>query len=103
LSFTINFPSNDWVSSGGKVNVDDVRFHISALDQHSGELLDFDCRPTLNGLIGQLEKVQEYFDGTQLQLCYEASYVGFSLECDLTDRGYRYEVVAPWSISRRGV
>jgi|TARA_B100000315_G_scaffold226746_1_gene233921 transposase len=35
-------------------------------------------------------------------LCYEASHVGFSLQRDLTDRGYRCEVVGPSSIPRRG-
>ena len=42
------------------VDVDDVRYHGSALDQCTGEVLDFQCRPTLKGLVGQLEKVQEY-------------------------------------------
>ena len=84
------------------IDVDDVRYHGSALDKHTGEVLDFHCRPTLKGLVGQLEKVQAYFDGTQLQLCYEASYVGFSLQRDLTDRDYHCEVVAPSSIPRRG-
>ena len=84
------------------IDVDDVRYHGSALDRDTGEVLDFHCRPTLKGLASQLEKVQAYFDGAQLKLCYEASYVGFSLQRDLTDRGYHCEVVAPSSIPRRG-
>jgi hypothetical protein len=55
------------------VDVDDVRYHGSALDQRTGEVLDFHCRPTLKGLVGQLVKVREYFGGVQLKLCYEAS------------------------------
>ena len=40
--------------------------------------------------------------GVPLKLCYEASYVGFSLQRDLMGRGYHCEVVAPTSIPRRG-
>ena len=83
------------------VDVDDVRYHGSALDKHTGEVLDFHCRPTLKGLVGQLVKVHEYFVGVQLKLCYEASYVGFSLQRDLKGRGYPCELVAPSSIPRR--
>ncbi len=83
------------------IDIDDVSYHGSALDRHTGEVLDFQCRPTLKGLIGQLAKVHKYFGGAQLKLCYEASYVGFSLQRDLQDRGYKCEVVAPSSIPRR--
>ena len=34
------------------VDVDDVRYHGSALDQYTGEALDFQCRPILMGLVG---------------------------------------------------
>ncbi len=55
------------------IDVDDVHYHGSALDQRTGEVLDFQCRPTLKGLVGQLEKVREYLGGGKLKLCYEAS------------------------------
>ena len=70
------------------IDVDDVSYHGSALDRHTGEVLDFQCRPTLKGLVGQIEKVRKYFGDAQLKLCYEASYVGFSLQRDLQKRGY---------------
>lgn len=57
------------------LDVDDVRYHGSALDRGTGEMLDFRCRPTLKGLVNQLEKVGAYFGGAPLKLCYEASYV----------------------------
>ncbi len=83
------------------IDVDDARYHASVLDQCTGEVLGFQCRATLKGLVGQIDKVQAYFGGVQLKLCYEASYVGFSLQRDLKDRGYDCEVVAPSSIPRR--
>ena len=63
--------------------------------------MSFQCRPTLKGLIGQLENVRKYFGGSALRVCYEASYVGFSLQRDLQDHGYACEVVSPSSIPRR--
>ena len=83
------------------IDVDDVSYHGSALDRQTGEVLSFQCRPTLKGLIGQLDKVRKHFGGVELKLCYEASYVGFSLQRDLADRGYPCEVVSPSSIPRR--
>ena len=76
------------------IDVDDVRYHGAALNSGTGEVLDFRCRPTLKGLVGQLEKLQGYFGEVQLKLCYEASYVGFSLQRDLNDQGYDCSVVA---------
>ena len=84
------------------IDVDDERYHGSALDKRMGEVLDFRARATLKGLVQQLEKVRAYFGGVELKLCYEASYVGFSLQRDLKGRGYHCEVVAPTSISRCG-
>ncbi len=84
------------------VDVDDVHYHGSALNKATGEVLEFQCRPTLKGLVGQLEKVREYFGGGKLKLCYEASYIGFSLRRDLNAGDYDCEVVAPTSIPRRG-
>lgn len=83
------------------IDVDDVSYHGSALDQHTGEVLDFRCRRTLKGLVGQLEKARTYFADARLKLCYEASYVGFSRQRDLERRGYACEVVAPSGIPRQ--
>ena len=55
-----------------RIDVDEVRYHGCALNQYTGEILNFHCRPTLKGLIGQLEKLLEYFGAVQLKLCYEA-------------------------------
>ena len=83
------------------IDVDDVRYHGCALNPGTGEMLEFQCLPTLKGLVGQLDKLQEYFGEAQLKLCYEASYVGFSLQRDLQSRGCDCAVVAPSSIPRR--
>ena len=48
----------------------------------------------------QLEKLSDYFEDGVLKLCYEASYIGFSLQRDLCKVGYDCEVIAPGSIAR---
>ena len=85
------------------LDVDDTQYHGSALDKRTGEVIDFKCRPTLKGLLSQLDKLARHFPGCTLKLCYEASYIGFTLQRDLTEKGYACEVVAPTSIpSPRG-
>jgi len=85
------------------IDVDDTQYHGSALDKSTGEAIDFKCRPTLKGLLDQLEKLNKYFPERTLTLCYEATYIGFTLQRDLAEKGYSCDVVAPTSIpSPRG-
>ena len=82
------------------LDVDDTQYHGSAIDKQTGEIIDFICRPTLKGLVKQLEKLLQYFHNSTLKLCYEASYIGFSLQRDLSKACYECEVIAPGSIPR---
>ena len=50
------------------IDVDDVHYHGSALDKATGDVLEFQCRPTLKGLVDQLKKVREYFGGGKLRV-----------------------------------
>jgi len=43
------------------LDVDDIQFHGAALNQTTGEVLDFKCRPNLKGLLGQLDKLASIF------------------------------------------
>jgi hypothetical protein len=78
------------------IDVDDLHYHASALNPSTGEMLNFDCRPTLKGLVGQLEKVRGHFGAVQLKLFYEASTL--ASRC----RGYDYDVIAPSNSPRWG-
>lgn len=82
------------------LDVDDTHYHGCAFDQVTGEVVDFKCRPTLKGLLNQLAKLHKRFPNSEFKLCYEASYIGFTLQRDLTGKGYGFEVVAPNSIPR---
>ena len=85
------------------LDVDDTQYHGCALDKTTGEFIDFKCRPTLKGLLGQLDKLHQYFPSSTFRICYEASYIGFTLQRDVADTGYHCDVVAPTSIpSPRG-
>jgi len=85
------------------LDIEGPRHHGSALDKNTGEAIDFRCRPTLKGLLGQLAKLGKHVPGCTLRLCYEASYIGYALQRDLAEKGYHCDVVAPTSIpSPRG-
>jgi len=37
------------------LDIDDTQYHGSALDKHTGEVIDFKCRQTLKGLLASLK------------------------------------------------
>jgi len=85
------------------LDVDDTQYHGSALDKNTGEVITFKCRPTLKGLLNQLAKLHKCFPKSTFRLCYEASYIGYTLQRDLVAKDYHCDVVAPTSIpSPRG-
>jgi hypothetical protein len=48
------------------LDVDDTQYHGGAVDKRSGEVVHFQCRPTLKGLIHWLEQPRDYFPGCSL-------------------------------------
>lgn len=66
------------------LDVDDTAFHGAVLDPTRDEVRSFQCRPTLKGLAHQLEKHLKLHPGSSIRLCYEATYLGFSLQRALT-------------------
>ena len=43
------------------LDVDDTQYHGSAFNKDTGEVIDFKCRPTLKGLLNQLDKMAGLF------------------------------------------
>lgn len=85
------------------LDVDDTNFHGCAVEPSTGELFSFKCRPTLKGLLKQVSKLEEAFPRHTVKLCYEASYIGYTLKRDLAKHDIDCDVVAPTSIpSPRG-
>jgi len=49
------------------LDVDDTQYHGSAFNRETGEVIDFRCRPTLKGLLTQLDKLQRHFRGCSIR------------------------------------
>ena len=75
---------------------------VQRLTRKPARIVSFKCRPTLKGLVSQLEKIQKYFSVESLKLCYEASYIGHCLQRDLMQAGFNCDVISPGSIPRKG-
>jgi len=82
------------------LDVDDQNFHGAALIAGSGEVIEFKCRPNTKGLINQLQNLKDKFPDSEFKICYEATYIGFTLQRDLATHGFVCDVIAPSSIPR---
>ena len=83
------------------VDVDDQSFHATAFMPDTGEIYEYKVKPTLKGLENKLEELKKKFPNSLVKICYEATYIGFTLYRELTDAGYDCVVIAPSSIPRR--
>jgi len=85
------------------LDVDDTQYHGAALNKETGEVVDFKSRPTLKGLLPQLDRMARHFKGYKIKRCYEASYIGYCLQRDLISSDIHCDIVFPSSIpSPRG-
>lgn len=81
------------------LDVDDKKFHGSALDKRSGALTRFVSNPTIGHLMKKLEEFKG--EGKEMKVCYEATYLGYSLQRGLSERGVNCAVIAPSLIPRK--
>lgn len=81
------------------VDVDDNSFHGCGLNRETGETREFISRPNVGHLIKKLEIFKK--DGFTIRICYEATYLGFSLQRELVKQGYDCDVIAPSLIPER--
>ena len=70
------------------LDVDDTQYHGSALSQETGEVVDFRCRPTLKGLVRELDKLQKHL-GVTLTLTIDPLPLVFPQYNHLARQGYR--------------
>ena len=75
------------------LDVDDKYFHGSGYEERKREHLEFKCKPNLGALDKKLQRFEE--KGYDMKICYEATYLGYSLQRDLEKKGYVCEVIAP--------
>ncbi len=82
------------------LDVDDAAFHGAIFDPIRNALRTFKCRPTVKGLADQLERHSKLHPDASIRICYEATYLGFSLQRKVAAAGYHCDVIAPNSIPR---
>jgi transposase len=75
------------------LDVDDKSFHIGAFCSDTGEVFELTSRPTQGDLINKLEKFQN--QNFEIKLCYEATYIGYSLYRSLRKENIDAEIIAP--------
>lgn len=80
------------------LDVDTKNFHASIVDQKTGELFAFKIQSDIPTLI---KKLKAYTKGAEVRVCYEASYIGFSLQRTLKNNGIHCDVIAPSAIPRK--
>lgn len=75
------------------VDVDDNAFRACGRTAEGVKQFEFSCRPNA----GVLERRLRQWAGAQseIRVCYEATYLGFTLQRELTRRGLSCEVIAP--------
>jgi transposase len=76
------------------LDVDDQAFHVTAVSRKDGELAQFACKPIVSVLLEKLERFKSY----DIHICYEASYLGYSLHRDFQNKSIHCDVIAPSSI-----
>lgn len=72
------------------IDVDDKSFHGSVYQKESGIVREFRIRPTVGHLVKELAKISG-----EVRVCYEATYIGYSLQRSLAAKGYTCDVIAP--------
>lgn len=82
------------------LDVDDNAFHGCGIFEKGGkeQMIEFKTKPTVGALMQKLGNFRK--EGFDLNVCYEATYLGFSLARDIQKRGVDCEVISPSSIPR---
>ena len=81
------------------LDVDDNAYHGGAVSEDGKHEFEFKCKPTVGALT---QKIKSYEGrGFKIKVCYEATFVGFSLSRNLRARGFDCEVIAPSLVPRK--
>ena len=81
------------------IDVDDKAYHVNILNTADNSNVSFKCDPSPELFIRALKK--HYKKPKQIKLCYEASYIGYSLYRSLTKQGYNCQITAPSLVPRQ--
>lgn len=81
------------------LDVDSKNYHLAGLSRE-GEVFQAKCKSDISFLINILKSWQS--KGFSLRICYESSYIGFSLHRQLVQNGFSCEVIAASLIPKVG-
>ena len=83
------------------LDVDDNAFHGCGIYEKGGkeQMIEFKTKPSGGALMQKLGNLRK--EGFELKICYEATYLGFSLARELKEKKLDCEVIAPSSIPTR--
>lgn len=81
------------------LDVDSKNYHACLISQDDGETNSFKIKADIPTLIKKLKPHMR--NGNQVKVCYEASFVGFSLCRVLKNNGIHCDVIAPSAIPRK--
>lgn len=74
------------------LDVDDQAFHATIINSNSGELYYIKSRPVIEKLVEKL--LSFHSNPSDFKICYESTYLGFSLCRNLRSKGFDCEVIA---------
>ena len=80
------------------VDVDDNAFHIAVVDEKSNLISTLKSSPNASSLTKVLQKNTP--KDARLRLCYESTYLGYSLQRSLAKKKISCDVIAPTSIPK---
>jgi len=75
------------------LDVDDKSFHIGAFCSETGEVFELTCKPNFGNLLKKLDKFRE--QNFEIKLCYEATYIGYTLCRSLRKESIDADIIAP--------
>jgi transposase len=75
------------------IDVDNTSFHGAAITHDTGELSAFKCKP--DGGVLKKKLLELFASHYEIRLCYEASYIGYSLCRFLRKSGIHCDIIAP--------
>ena len=75
------------------LDVDDKNFHIGAFCSETGEVFELTSKPTVGDLLKKLERFKVL--NFEIKVCYEATYIGYSLCRSLRKASVDAEIIAP--------
>ena len=81
------------------IDVDDKAYHVNVFDTADNSSVSFKCDPSPELFVRALKKHCK--KPKQIKLCYEASYIGYSLYRNLSKQGYDCKIAAPSLIPRQ--